>query len=163
MGEPEIYNEDEEVIKCNLKKIARAHQVNSDAALLHKSDTSSLSKHNKQYTAILKAYVEYYKSNSKYKSQGKKDLFKIAKNLLIFVPLSTIIIIFITLILQAFGIIGVIETLPGLFTALASLIGTFMVVPQMITEYLFNKEEEKHLADIIGKIQEYDRNIRGGI
>lgn len=51
----------------------------------------------------------------------------------------------------------------GIIAALVSLIGTFMVVPQMITEYLFNKEEEQHLTNIISKIQEYDRDIRGGI
>ena len=42
MGGPQKYNEDEEVIKNNLKKFSKAQQVNSDEALLHKSDTSSL-------------------------------------------------------------------------------------------------------------------------
>ena len=65
MGGPQKYNEDEEVIKNNLKKFSKAQQVNSDEALLHKSDTSSLSKHNKQYTTLLKAYVKYFEINSK--------------------------------------------------------------------------------------------------
>lgn len=163
MTETEKYDEDEEVIKKNLRKFASAQQVNSDEALLHKSDTSSLSKHNKQYTALLKAYVKYFKLNSENKSKNKEELFSIAKGLLFWMPLCTVIFIFATLILLAIGIIDFLESLPGLFTALVSLIGTFMVVPQMITEYLFNKEEEKHLTDIIGKIQEYDRDIRGGI
>lgn len=163
MGEPQKYNEDEEVIKNNLKKFSKAQQVNSDEALLHKSDTSSLSKHNKQYTTLLKAYVKYFEINSKNKSKDKEDLFNIAKALLIWIPLCTAIYIFTTLALLAFGIINIVETLPGIIAALVSLIGTFMVVPQMITEYLFNKEEEQHLTNIISKIQEYDRDIRGGI
>ena len=59
-----------------------------------------------------------------------------------------------------------IDTLEGfasLFTALGTLIGTFMMIPKMITRYLFNKSEEEHLAEIIGKIQEYDKNIRNGM
>ena len=38
-----------------------------------------------------------------------------------------------------------------------------MMIPKMITRYLFNKSEEEHLAEIIGKIQEYDKNIRNGM
>ena len=83
--------------------------------------------------------------------------------LLMWIALCTAIYIFTTLALLAFGIINIVETLPGIIAALVSLIGTFMVVPQMITEYLFNKEEEQHLTNIISKIQEYDRDIRGGI
>ena len=37
-----------------------------------------------------------------------------------------------------------------------------MVIPKMITKYLFNEKEEEHLAEIISKIQEYDRDIRRG-
>ena len=43
------------------------------------------------------------------------------------------------------------------------MLGTFMVVPQMITKYLFNKKEEENLAAIISKIQKYDRDIRGDL
>ena len=54
------------------------------------------------------------------------------------------------------------EALPGLISAITTLSGTFMIISQLITEYLFNKEE-KHLAESISKIQEYDRDIRGGL
>lgn len=163
MAVPENFNEDQELVINNLRRFAGAQQVNSEEALLHKSDTSNLSEHNEQYTTLLKAYVKYFELNSENKSKNKEDLFKIAKYLLLGVPICTAIVIFVTLILLACEKVEALGTLPGLITALVSLIGTFMVVPQMIAEYLFNKEEEKHLAEIISKIQEYDRDIRGGI
>ena len=152
----------EKLVKENLKKFDNAQLVKSDKAL-YKSDTSSLSKHNKQYTVLLRAYVEDYRCNSVIKKMHKEDLFKIAKRLLIFIPILTIIYMFLTLFLLAYNKIDFLESLPGLFVALTSLIGTFMVIPQMITEYLFNKSEEEHLSNIISKIQEYDRNIRDGL
>lgn len=45
---------------------------------------------------------------------------------------------------------------------MTALISTFMTVSKMITKYLFNKYEEEHLTEIIGKIQEYDINIKRG-
>ena len=153
----------ERLVKENLKRFDRAQPVKSDKALLYKSDTSSLSKHNKQYTALLKAYVESFKYNLENNKKNKEDLFKIAKGLLIFIPIFTILFMFTTLYCLSCNKIDVWESLPGMLTALTSLIGTFMVIPHMITEYLFNKEEEAHLANIISKIQEYDRDIRGSL
>lgn len=45
--------------------------------------------------------------------------------------------------------------------ALGSLLGTYILIPKMITGYLFNEKEEKYLSEIIGKIQDYDKDIRG--
>lgn len=163
MAAPENFNEDEEVVRNNLRRFDEAQQVNSDEALLHKSDTSNLSKHNEQYTKLLKVYVKYFELNSEKKHKNKEDIFKITKALLLGVPVCTVVFIFTALILLACGKIDILQTIPELITVLVALISTFMVVPQMITEYLFNKEEENHLAEIIGKIQEYDRDIRGAM
>ncbi len=154
---------DEELVKKNLNKIHSDQRIESDEGLLHKSDTSSLSKHNKQYTALLKAYVKDFMRNSKSKKKNKEDLFKIAKNLLIWVPIFSGLFIIAALCCLALNLIDVVESLPILFTALTSLLGTFMAVPQMITKYLFNEKEEENLATIISKIQEYDRDIRGDL
>ena len=155
--------EDEELVKDNLKKFSKAQQVFSEEALLHRSDTSSLSQHNIQYTVLLKAYVKDFERNSENKRKNKEDLFQIAKMLLKWIPILNIIFIFLTLACLAWDRVDILEALPGLLTSMASLLGTFMVVPKMITKYLFNKKEEEHLAKIISKIQKYDRNIREGL
>ncbi|GFH96393.1 hypothetical protein IMSAGC003_02949 [Lachnospiraceae bacterium] len=162
-NEERDYKRDEKLITENLKKIQSSQRVQTDEGLLYKSDTSSLSKHNTQYTTLLKAYVKDFKKNSKNKRKNKEDLFKIAKKLLIWTPIVSGFFILLTLGCLVFNLISVVETLPILFTSLTSLLGTFMVVPQMITKYLFNKKEEENLAAIISKIQKYDRDIRGDL
>lgn len=152
--------DDEELIKRNLKKPSEIRRIKSDESLLHQSDTSNLSKHNEQYTALLKAYVESFECNAKSKQKNKEILFKIAKNLLVYIPIASGFFVTLTGICLVFGWIDVIESISWLFTSVLSLIGTFMAVPQMITKYLFNEKEEEHLVQIISKIQEYDRDIR---
>ena len=152
-----------ELITQNLESIKGAPQVESDEGLLHKSDTSSLSEHNKQYTELLKAYVEDFKKNSENKRKNKEKLFKIAKILLLFIPIATIVLMLVILILLACNIVSILDAILELIAALSTLLGTFMTIPKMITKYLFNKDEENHLAQIIGKIQEYDRDIRGDL
>lgn len=133
--------------------------VESDQEL-HRGDTDSLLEHNLHYTALLKAYVDDFKWNSYKKMQNKQTLFYIAVGMLISVPIVSFLLIIGTLICMAFGTITVLESLPGVLAALTTILGTFMMIPKMITKYLFNKKEEEHLSDIIGKIQEYDKDIR---
>ncbi len=163
MGKTAEYYVDKELVTQNLEKFKKFQPVVSDASLVYGSDISNLSEHNEQYTALLRAYVKDFEKNSKNKREKKEDIYKIAKVLLIGVPVFAFAYMFMALYFLAYNKISVLDTLPGLFTALTSLLGTFMVVPQMITKYLFNKKEEENLAKIIGQIQEYDKNIRGNM
>lgn len=161
---PENIFEDKKLVEQNLEGVSGMPRiVESDESLLHQSDTSNLSAHNRQYTELLKAYVLDFQINSSDKRKNKQELFKIAKRLLFWIPIVTFIFLFASLYCLATGKVSVWESLPGLFTALGTLLGTFMIVPQMITKYLYNKKEDNHLADIISKIQEYDRDIRDGL
>ena len=38
-----------------------------------------------------------------------------------------------------------------------------MILPKVITRYLFNKKEEENMMNVINKIQEYDTKIRQNI
>lgn len=156
-------SEEKKLVTQNLENFHKFQSVGSDESLMYGSDVSSLFEHNEQYTALLRAYVKDFEKNSKNKRENKQELYRIAKLLLIFVPLFVFIYMGMTLYYMAHDKIDILESLPGLFTALTSLLGTFMVVPQMITKYLFNKKEEENLAKIIGQIQEYDKKIRGDI
>lgn len=101
-----------------------------------------------------------FKKNSIKKRKNKQILFVIAMILLLGIPIFSLLLISVTLVCLAVGWITALESLPELLTALTTLLGTFMVIPKMITKYLFNEKEEKHLADMISKIQDYDRDIR---
>ena len=163
MAKTKEHNDDKKLVIKNLENFNKFQSVGSDESLMHGSDVSNLSEHNEQYTALLKAYVKDFEKNSKNKRENKQDLFIIAKILLVGVPVFAFLYMAATIYFLACDKIDVLETLPGLVTALSSLLGTFMVVPQMITKYLFNKKEEENLAKIISQIQEYDKNIRGDI
>ena len=150
----------QEEIRKNTRSTINLLAVESDEEL-HRGDRSSLLEHNKQYTALLSAYVENFKNNSESKMKNKQCVFIISMILFVSIPMCSLLIIAVTLVCLAYGCITVLESLPELLAALTSLLGTFMVIPKIITKYLFNKDEEKHLADIINKIQDYDRDIRG--
>lgn len=155
-----------DTIKDNVQNYEQAKadmvEVGSEQEL-HQGDTSSLLEHNQLYTLLLEAYVRDFQRNSLNKSENKQTLFAIAMILLIMIPMLSFLIIATTLLCMSLGRITVLESLPELVTALVAFLGTFMVIPKMITKYLFNKNEEKHLATIISKIQSYDRDIRGGL
>lgn len=162
-----LYSEEalgeEVLINDNLPDDSSGQAVDSDAKLLRSSDTSSLSAHNEQYTALLKAYVDNFKAVSKSKKTNKEQLFKIAKRLLFWTPIATFGIIICSLYCVVSGKMTAVEVIPELVTALGTVVGTFLLIPKMITSYLFNEKEEDHLKEIIGKIQDYDRQIRGGL
>lgn len=143
-----------------IRQRARLMAVESDDAL-RRGDRESLLEHNEQYTALLKAYVKDFEMNSVNKMGNKQYVFSISMKLLIGIPLFSLGLIGVTMIGLLFGCITALETLPELFAALVSLLGTFMVIPKIITKYLFNKKEEENLVNIINKIQEYDKEIRG--
>lgn len=152
-----------DLIIKNIRNNQNTSQIKSDNQLLYSSDASSLYEHNQQYSKLLCAYVFNFEKIIKNKRINREKVFQISKGLLIGIPVATFTFMFATLILLAFNKIDFLETLPGMFTAIVSMIGSFMVIPKMITKYLFNKKEEEYLSNIISKIQEYDRNIRRGL
>lgn len=120
----------------------------------------ALSVHSEQYTKLLKTYVSNFEKNEEEKQKNRKILFKIAMGLLVFIPIIMLLYQIVTLLCLIWGKIDVLDCVPGLLTALATFVGTYMTIPKMITKYLFNKKEEEHLATIIEKTQDYDRKLR---
>lgn len=146
----------QEEVRQNTRLLA----VESDAEL-RRGDSASLLEHNEQYTALLKAYVRDFEANSANKLKNKQYVFKISMKMLVGIPVFSLLLIGVTLVALIFGCITALDTVPELLAALVSLLGTFMVIPKIITKYLFNKKEEENLVNIINKIQEYDKDIRG--
>lgn len=53
------------------------------------------------------------------------------------------------------------KVIPEVVAAFGTLISCIFVVFKIITNYLFDKNEEKNKAAIISQVQEYDTAIRG--
>lgn len=134
--------------------------VESDAALLE-DDGKSLARHNKQYSELLEAYVANTKKSMKFKRAKKKCVFDISMRLFRGVPVATALItVYCVYVMAHYSNVQIADILPGVFTAFGSLVATYVTIVKLITQYLFNKDEENMMKDIISKIQEYDMHLR---
>lgn len=169
MSEPESCNEelekelkdsknDEDQIKGALPN--PKNTINDEN--LKNNDRENLSFHNEQYTKLLKLYVENFRKISAKKYEDRADIFQIATWLILFVPSVMFIFIGIFLYLIYKGI-DVMQLLPVILTALTTVVSSLFVILKIITEYLFDKNEESNLAKIISKIQKYDSKIRDDV
>lgn len=132
-----------------------------DDVLLNKSDFASLTEHNQKYTELLDAYVNNVVEILSDKRKKKQKLY----NFLIKFPIGVVAAAFIVIVLIVLlgftnDSVGMSEMLPPLVTVFGTIISTYITIFKLITGYLFNKEEEKTMASIIGKIQDYDINVR---
>lgn len=134
--------------------------VESDTSLsLEESDNQSLAEHNEQYTRLLRAYIDNYEENAKSKNEKKEEVYQATMTMFIWIPAITIVFVAIAVGLTANGV-EMKGLIPEAITAVVTIVGYIIMTFKIITNYLFNKDEEKNLTDIISKIQEYDTAIR---
>lgn len=130
------------------------------------NDKRSMSEHNKCYTTILKAYSETLKDNILEKNKLKKCFFWICSAILVGIALAFVSCLCISLYYIfaypgiSFDIASIVSVMGAMATAFIS---SFMILPKVITRYLFNKKEEENMMNVINKIQEYDTKIRQNI
>lgn len=53
-----------------------------------------------------------------------------------------------------------IETIVSILSAMVSMVTVFIVLPKIMTKYLFDIEEEKNMYNVVKQIQDYDQVIR---
>ena len=53
-----------------------------------------------------------------------------------------------------------IETIISILSAMVSMVTVFIVLPKIMTKYLFDIEEEKNMYNVVKQIQDYDQVIR---
>lgn len=111
--------------------------------------------HEECYTDILKSYSKTLQTTLEKKLCYKKLIFWLSFMLLCIFPI--IIVVIICLYLWD----GYYDNIAGwcsvIIPALISFLIVFIVIPQVITQYLFNADEEKYMSDIIKHIQDYDK------
>ena len=113
--------------------------------------------HTEAYGDILKEYANNLIENNIIKRKNNKAMFIISCILLctsfLAVIIIPIIIIFDSKATDAYE--KIIEFIPTVITFLTS----FMVIPKIITNYLFNKDEEKYMTQIITNTQKFDYSL----
>lgn len=130
---------------------------------LWSDDINAVIEHNKSYSNILKSYSESLKISSELKIQFKKDFFYQCCLILGLVVLVLVGVVVWTIFriltypeiqFNTYGITTVLATLAGTFLT------SFIVLPYVISKYLFNTEEEKHLMKVLKIIKAYDLHVR---
>lgn len=154
----QLCDEEKEEIENFLPK--PQNTINDDS--LKNNDRENLTLHNEQYTILLKTYVENFKKTSTRKYEDRTDVFQIATTLLIVIPLAMFIFIGVVLFFIYEGI-DFKQILPIILTAITTVISSLFVILKIIVEYLFDRNEEKNLTQIISEIQKYDSKIRDDV
>ena len=108
-------------------------------------------RHEKSYTNILEGYENNITITLKRKLTYKTIVFWVSIALLCVFPALLIWSFFFREVSSMKD--ACIEILP----LLISFLTVYIVIPKVITEYLFNAEEEKYMSDIIKNIQDYDK------
>lgn len=101
-----------------------------------------------KYSKILSSYENHIKKTLKFK--------RIYKHFVFWVSLSILIITFIAFFCISLFARSVFNDLNFTVSSLISLVTIFIVIPQIISRYLFNKDEEKYMCEIVKNIQKHD-------
>ena len=125
---------------------------------LQNDDRIRMKERNKKYSEVLDAYV----SNTK-KVLWIKLVFRVIFLLVsIGAMVGTFVVFCVVLWWAANGKIeaGYLETVVTIISSMAAMMTVFIVLPKIMTKYLFDVEEEKNIYNIVKQIQDYDQVIR---
>lgn len=130
------------------------------------NDNRVLHTHNKYtdaYVGILDTYKKQISNSVEKKNELKKKFFGTIKiimhflTIIFFISIVVSLMLFYTMIANNYSsaeiIAGAITTLISSFV---TMILSIFKLPEIIAEYLFNKEEDKLMSEIIKNIQEYE-------
>lgn len=120
-------------------------------------------KYTQAYVGILDTYKEQISNSVNKKNQLKEKFFSVIKGIMI-----TLVVLFVVILLCSFVIFGImiickyqsVSVITGAITAMLSSFATMLVsifkLPQIIADYLFNKDEDNQMIEIIKNIQQYE-------
>lgn len=140
-------------IKEAAQGLNKGAEVNTDNRF---NEPTAKERHEAAYTDILDAYIDNVKKTVEVKQGYKSKVFWLAIVLLIAVFLLLCgLLIWVGTTEQE---IDIAERCSLIIPAMVSFLTVFIVIPRVITEYLFNSEEEKYMSEIIKNIQTYDKD-----
>ncbi len=134
------------------RSLTEAEPEKSDDAF---NKENNKSEHELTYTEILGAYSRNIKETLEQKRTYKKAIFWLSFVLLCLFTLAIIALIVFSFLSQS----TLVERISLIVPGLVSFLTVFIVIPHVITQYLFNADEEKYMSDIIKHIQDYDKKM----
>jgi len=152
---------DKYLITKNIANLKKESVVNNDKELSN-SDINSMKNHNDFYDELLKNYVDNSKKALECKLKLKKIFFWLCMVILIISSICVIAFPLIAIFCTSFNN-DIANFITICVTSVISFLTSFLVLPKIIAEYLFNNEEEKNMVQIISSIQDYDKHIRNNL
>ena len=150
-------NPPDESIDADVKKWVKGlGQAKESSVISDEVFNENIQSHENSYTEILAAYQEDIKSTLKKKANYKPKVFWFSFLTLIG-ACGLVLFLTVTVIIKAIHTDNLLLWIVTITETLLSFLTTFMVIPQVITNYLFNTEEEKYMSEIIKNIQSYDQ------
>lgn len=147
-----------EDFQSSVDVVQLAHDEDLDRLNTH--DRGSLTHHNDSYDSILYNYTDHVSQTLKTKRFMKKFFFWVSLSVMMLITILVFVCILVTCLNAGNSNFDAQNyIIPGV-SALASFLTTFIVVPKIIAEYLFNSNEDSVMREIVSSIQEYDKYVR---
>lgn len=127
---------------------------------LMESDEDLLKKHNSSFADLLSNYVVSSDKSQKHKRGMKIAFFVIAMTIIIVLSISFVITIVMSLYMQCTRNIRILDLIAPIASSFASVVIAVLTIPKIIAQYLFDKSEDDRLSQMVGKMQDYDKEIR---
>lgn len=117
----------------------------------------SMSDHSKKYTELLSTYIDNAEKSNKQKRRFKEAFFWISFGILFS---SCVSFLLLNISVFIFGVdSSKTENIVALIASWVSLLTIYIAIPKLITDYLFNKEEDDNMMNLIMSIQNHDENL----
>lgn len=127
------------------------------------SERSTHSRYTEAYIGILNTYKEQLSRSIKNKNNLKKSFFRAIRLIMYVMTYTFAGVIIISLILMGAMVLFDNSSVEIIAGAIVTIISSFVTMvlsifklPKIIADYLFNKEEDNQMAEIIGNIQKYE-------
>ena len=116
-----------------------------------------------QYTEFLQQAIKNYTQSADANRQYKNVFFWVVITALGLIVLSGVVAIILissrATASKVFSATALVVNLSTLLGAVGSIISAIIILPRIIAEYLFNKDEHQHIIDLIKGFQTHDETI----
>lgn len=143
---------------ANLSKFTRPTDLKSDDDF-DKANQKELQKRDEIYTALLKDFQILY-SNRQQKKEIKKWLFF---HIVLWSWGLFGASVLAVLVIAAVKATDMLSFLPVMVTSVVSIVTSIIVIPEIVTKYLFNPNEDNEITKMIIEMQKHDLSNRGMI
>lgn len=142
-------NSEKEKVLILVKSLDPDEEVSDDADL-----KTAVEQRAKLYNTILSDYQTFIHDTLQAKKVYKCITYVVVTAILVAITVATIVLFFM------YSKFEMVEWLAVVIPLMISFLTVFIVIPQIITNYLFDKDEETHMTDLLKILKEMDYDIR---